>query len=176
MPCSLKAAKVCFSSLSSADGTGKLWYTAAFSSIERENDREVIFAEGGKAARCSKEGVYWYPSEEEAKRALEKAVVVSFIELKNCDTRTPRAGRPEDSRALVDRFSGPSASTTGFAASQQERSWNPPTEHHANAASSLLQYGWLDCTPQKAVHSLQFKGHLSISIKLQFLAYSGSTP
>ncbi|GKY93324.1 hypothetical protein MPSEU_000300000 [Mayamaea pseudoterrestris] len=57
------------------------WYTARYSTESRmahEKNRNVIFAAGGPTAHVSHQGVSWYPTEDDARSALEKAVIITF--------------------------------------------------------------------------------------------------
>ena len=53
---------------------GKQWYTAAY---RRPRDNIIYYAERGKNAQISSQGIYWYASEKDAKLAVKKVVFVA---------------------------------------------------------------------------------------------------
>ena len=60
------------------DTLGRLWFTAAYEDRGPGRTNQFIYyAEGGEAARISKQGVSWYPTEENAKAALYNVVEAS---------------------------------------------------------------------------------------------------
>jgi hypothetical protein len=67
------------------DSRKTAWYTAKYSSVARRelvSWQDVIFAEGGDSVR-NKQGVHWYRSEFEARRALKKTASVTFWAIRN---------------------------------------------------------------------------------------------
>jgi hypothetical protein len=65
------------------DKSGIPWFTARYRSLnlaERSGstlDQQLFLAEGGSSGRCSRQKIYWYPSEREALDALTIVFIVS---------------------------------------------------------------------------------------------------
>jgi hypothetical protein len=70
----------CVLVLSSGKGSCR-WYTAQYNSARRrcsDGDRKIVFCEGGPTAAQSEQGIFWYPTREDAMAALEKVVIITY--------------------------------------------------------------------------------------------------
>ena len=94
------------------DGSGS-WYTAGY--VDSEHN-QYYFAQQGKKGRKNKHGIYWYPTLQDARDALER--VMSASKLSDADIRhlESRLSKDDDSHSklLVEGDKGQSQSTSGL--------------------------------------------------------------
>lgn len=74
------------------DTSGRQWFTAGLLRTLKQFRREIFLAEGGETGKMGRNGITWYPSEDDALQALQKVIIVSLSLLPHLrSTSTPIA-------------------------------------------------------------------------------------